>query len=181
MPDLAVQVQVQTPTGRVTITLDEFRRQEDLVRAAMTRLGGAGTHQGVLGYIELFGFIDPAAHGHPYGRNVWNGMAHLWAGYVFQYRMAGAEILVGWFLCPEPFSQANAGRPAQAGDTRWYPAFFASWGEDSVTMACQAILLLGSRPWHIHPTRMHNTRPWHAVLNQLCSDDDLEANGFILL
>ena len=160
-------VRVRTPNGDVTLTAAQLREQEQLVHSAVTRLGGAGRGLGVLGYIELFGLINPSA-GHAFGNQVWHGLNTLWSAYVYRYRMDGAALYLGWFLCPINFSLGNAATPADQADLRnakWYPAFFAFWSEmEDPIMACEAILLLGSKPWRIHRSRIHNAEPKHIQL-----------------
>ena len=86
----------------------------------------------------------------------WDGLQQDFIGYRFSDHMTGRRFL-GWFLCPTAFSQENAGRPAEPGDSVWYPAVFCDvyWSDgEYVYMACLHIILIQCKAWKVHRTRI---------------------------
>ena len=79
---------------------------------------------------------------------------------------------MGWFTCPVPFGRSNAGR-SRALDTSpglRYPAIFYV---DEVafqcgyTMWCEAIMVMRSRAWFVHPDRVELLgEEWDAWLEE---------------
>jgi hypothetical protein len=104
-------------------------------------------------YISRYGTLSETC---PFGERVWDGLHQDFIGYRFSDHMTGRRFL-GWFLCPTAFSQENAGRPAEPGDSVWYPAVFCDvyWSDgEYVYMACLHIILMQCRPWKVHRTRI---------------------------
>ena len=152
--------EVATPTGRLSLTNAEYREVARRVLHARNIMGGV--YCNVDRYIGMFGIpgMEPETM---FGTHINHGLLHLLYQYVFRSRLYvfqsrfrdGREYL-GWFLCPREFSAENARLPASDDDTRWYPAVFVVWDQDDdeANMACEAILLQGSRPWRVHVSRM---------------------------
>ena len=120
---------------------------------ARTTMGGV--YCTVDRYIEMFG-IPGTERDTMFGTHIAHGLLRLLYQYVYRNRFHGGREYLGWFLCPREFSAANARLPASDDDTRWYPAVFVVWdqADDEANMACEAILLQGSRPWRVHVSRM---------------------------
>ena len=153
MPDLAIQL--TTPAGPALLALTQYDQQRSLVQAAATRMGGLPLN--VVDYVKEFGLIDDQ---HPFGRQVWTGLINLFSQYRYSYRVHDGRWMMGWFQAPHNFSTRAAMTPVDPlRDTIFYPACFFIFGDGSeVVMACEAILLLGSKPWWVHPSRVRNFR-----------------------
>ena len=54
----------------------------------------------------------------PLGVRMWDGLQQDLIVYQFAHRMTGRRFLA-WFLCPRVFSQANATRAFELGDSDW--------------------------------------------------------------
>ena len=111
-------------------------------------------------YTRLFGQITPAA---PFGHNIWHGMRellHSWqrdGGRPSYYPRS--QLRLGWFNAPSPFSrhQASQDISTDVGRNWQYPAiFYIGEVEFQVgyTMWCEAILIMRSRSWLVHPSRV---------------------------
>ena len=106
-------------------------------------------------YISSYGTLSEKC---PFGERVWDGLRRDFKLYRYSdhWRMTGPRS-VGWFLCPNDFSAANAARPAQPGDSVWYPAVFCDvyWVDgEYVYMACLHIILIQCKAWKVHRTRI---------------------------
>ena len=135
-------------------------------------------------YIGMFGIpgMEPETM---FGTHINHGLLHLLYQYVFRSRLNvfqsrfrdGREYL-GWFLCPREFSAENARLPASDDDTRWYPAVFVVWDQDDdeANMACEAILLQGSRPWRVHVSRMRLSMSVAEAREQISQLDAMPPN-----
>ena len=97
-----------------------------------------------------------------FGEYVWSGMAAWFQNrYIHRHRMATPEELtIGWFQLPADFSRAAAQAPATEYDFHFYPAIFSeTWVQgDLVPMACLHIVVVSSRPWYVHVSRVHCTQ-----------------------
>ena len=112
----------------------------------------AGHAFGVEGWIIRFGRMTQEA---PWGDNVWAGMLALYrSNYRHQWRM-GSVLFFAWFLKPFEFSQRNSRLPPGPSDTEWYPAIFTDdeW-QGLFGMTCLHIVIVGCRPWWVHPARI---------------------------
>ena len=160
-----MEIVLATPTGPVTLTMQEYQAQNVLVEAALRRMGGPlgrarNGNERVRDYVAMFGLLQPTRE-HMFGESVWHGMLTLLSRYVHagRYLGQGGQVYVGWFLCPQPFGRDRAMEPATGQDTQYYPATFVIWHDCVVArMACEAILLQNARPWWIHLTRMCSRR-----------------------
>ena len=142
-----------TPGGRRTLSHEEYHAVVRRVLQARTTMGGV--YCAVDRYIELFG-IPGAERETMFGTHLAHGLLRLLDQYVFRNRFYGGREYLGWFRCPREFSAANARLPASNTDTQFYPAVFVLWDsyDDEANMACEAILLQGSRPWRVHRSRV---------------------------
>ena len=145
--------EVATPAGRLILNNEEYREVARRVLHARNIMGGV--YCSVDRYIGMFG-IPGTEPDTMFGTHITHGLLHLLYHYVFRSRFHGGREYLGWFLCPREFSAENARLPASDDDTRWYPAVFVVWdqADDEANMACEAILLQGSRPWRGHVSRM---------------------------
>jgi len=107
-------------------------------------------------YINRFGVVTEQ---HRFGDKVWSGMLDLFSReYSYKNNFTGGNLMIGWFLCPCHFSNANALQPPQAGDTVWYPAVFCDMGGDVLLMACLHIVLVNCRAWQVYRERTLHLR-----------------------
>jgi hypothetical protein len=153
-PPTACTIVLATPSGTVGLTTAQFEAQSRAYGDVVRRLN-AGYSYGVGRYISEFGLIDAT---HQWGRDVWSGMGVLQQRYPHMYNMGG-KLVHAWFTLPRPFSQAQARRPVWEDDSselvQYYPALFAIF-PDSMhhRMACLHILIVNSKPWWVHESRM---------------------------
>ena len=147
--------EVATPEGRLILTNEQYIEVTRRVLHACNIMGGVYCSEDR--YIEMFGIpgTEPLTM---FGTHINHGLLRLLYQYVFRDRLNGGHggdrEYLGWFLCPHEFSARNARLPASHHDTRWYPAVFVVWSDTEANMACEAILLQGSRPWRVHRSRM---------------------------
>ena len=128
-------------------------RQLGLYRRMRSMLNLSRNGTNARSYISRYGTLSENC---PFGERVWDGLHQDFIGYRFSDHMTGRRFL-GWFLCPTAFSQENAGRPAEPGDSVWYPAVFCDvyWSDgEYVYMACLHIILIQCRAWKVHRTRI---------------------------
>ena len=167
--------EVATPTGRLSLTNAEYREVARRVLHARNTMGGV--YCNVDRYIGMFGIpgTEPATM---FGTHITHGLLHLLYQYVFRSRFRGGHEYLGWFLCPREFSAENARLPASDHDTRWYPAVFVVWDQDDdeANMACEAILLQGSRPWRVHVSRMQLSMSVAEAREQISQRDAMAPN-----
>jgi hypothetical protein len=116
---------------------------------------GDDTHGGVRGYTDLYGTLSEQC---PFGDRVWDGLRADFSNYPYsnQWQMTGRRFL-GWFLCPQHFSRANAGQAIVPGDSQWYPAVFSDV-EGQLYMACLHIVVVRGPPWPVHRSRVEVVR-----------------------
>ena len=167
--------EVATPAGRLSLTNAEYREVARRVLHARNTMGGV--YCSVDRYIGMFGIpgTEPATM---FGTHITHGLLHLLYQYVFRSRFRGGREYLGWFLCPREFSAENARLPASDHDTRWYPAVFVVWDQDDdeANMACEAILLQGSRPWRVHVSRMWLSMSVAEAREQISQRDAMAPN-----
>ena len=167
--------EVATPAGRLSLTNAEYREVARRVLHARNTMGGV--YCNVDRYIGMFGIpgTEPATM---FGTHITHGLLHLLYQYVFRSRFRGGHEYLGWFLCPREFSAENARLPASDHDTRWYPAVFVVWDQDDdeANMACEAILLQGSRPWRVHVSRMWLSMSVAEAREQISQRDAMAPN-----
>lgn len=109
---------------------------------------------GVEEYLTRFGPMSNSHNG--FGDNVFIGMlATFFERYPHRHKMTGT-VRCGWFICPVPFSKANATTPPRIGETMCFPAIFTDGWYGQLTMGCQNLLMDGSRPWMVHAARAIN-------------------------
>ena len=125
-------------------------RQLMLYRRMRFTLNLSTNENNVRSYIFRYGTLSEDC---PFGERVWDGLQQEFTGYRFSYLMTGRRFL-GWFRCPSAFSQHNAGRGVEPGDSVWYPAVFCDMNDEHVCMACLHIILVQCRPWKVHRTRI---------------------------
>ena len=91
---------------------------------------------------------------------------------------------VRYRLAADRFSLGAAQLPLDAEtDTLWYPAYFSQWAVgDLHGMACAAILIMNSKMWYVHGSRIviaeypDETRPSIATPGPIISEiEDLDA------
>lgn len=118
-----------------------------------------------------FGFCSPEA---PFGDRLWEGMrAHLRAYYARGGRGSpsayGAHFRAGWFLCPEPFGREAAALSVEQGGSSgiWYPAVFTMGyhTQETISMWCLHILVMRTRVWHVHVSRVRIVAGYEEYLN----------------
>ena len=145
------------------LTHEQYVEAVRRVRSACTIMGGVYCNANR--YIAMFG-IPGDDRATMFGDHVWHGMHRLLSEYVYQYRFQGGRLYLGWFRCPHHFSAGNARLPASPEDRQYYPAVFVIWDDDDdeVEMACEAILLQGSRPWRVHRSRVWASMPLEEVM-----------------
>ena len=142
-----------TPGGRRTLTHEEYHAIVRRVLQARTTMGEV--YCDVDQYIELFD-IPGAERDTMLGTHLARGLLRLLEQNIIRNRFYGDREYLEWFRCPHEFSAANARLPALNTDTQFYPAVFVLWDSfvDEANMACEAILLQGSRPWRVHTSRV---------------------------
>ena len=107
-----------------------------------------------------FGKVTPEA---PFGQIIWHGMRellHFWqrdGGRPSHYPQS--QLRLGWFRAPQPFSRERAGQDisTDVGHNWTYPAVFYIGEVDiygGYTMWCEAILIMRSRAWLVHGSRV---------------------------
>ena len=105
-------------------------------------------------YLTLFGPMSNRNDG--FGDNVFEGMLDIFERYPHRHKMTGT-VRCGWFLCPIPFSKANATTPPRIGELICFPAIFTDgWQYGQLTMGCQNLLMDGSKPWFVNEARAIN-------------------------
>ena len=113
-------------------------------------------------YIRIFGVLSPEA---PYGSQVWAGMTdqlNEWRELPTrgspERAFPGCRLIAGWFLCPRPFSRAQARADPVTdgpGTPTWYPAaFLVDPSTQLVYMWCLAIVIGRSHYWIVHRDRV---------------------------
>ena len=142
---------VAAKPGHVAATpLAVDERQLVLYRRMRSMLNLSTNENNAWSYIFRYGTLSEVC---PFGERLWDGLQQDFVGYRFTYLMSGRRFL-GWFRCPSAFSQHNAGRGVEPGDSVWYPAVFCDMNDEHVFMACLHIILVQCRPWKVHRTRM---------------------------
>jgi len=123
-----------------------------------------GLHMPIEEYIARFGMWSDE---NPFGDRIAAGIGALFERYRHAHLIArndDGELVMGWFLAPNPFSCLNAQLPADHPSMipwsgTWYPAVFGAipWQctvhDSLLPMACFAILLNDGRIWWVHTTR----------------------------
>ena len=157
------------------LTNEEYCEVARRVLHARTTMGGV--YCSVDRYIELFG-IPGVEHDTMFGTHIAHGLLRLLSQYVYRNRFHGGREYLGWILCPREFSAANARLPASDADTQWYPAVFVVWDnrDDEANMACEAILLQGSRPWRVQIGRMWLSMSVAEAREQIAQLDAMSQN-----
>ena len=148
-------VEMKTPRGMISLTHEQLREQEQRVRDAGRKMGG--WYLDVSVYLGLFGLLDDT---HRWGQDVWSGLVYLFhMKYQHSDRLSKEGILmIGWFRAPIHFSKDNSNLEVKPEDFKDYPACFVVTLEETVTMACEQILLNNGPPWYVHRSRMIHAR-----------------------
>ena len=97
----------------------------------------------------------------PYGDQIWPEMRRL----LIEYRGSGGKgspagrsgFIPGFFQMPEKFSKHCAQQPKSDNEVcgPFYPAVFVVWDEVHMEMWCEHILIVRSRSWRVHKSRIH--------------------------
>ena len=121
-----------------------------------------------LGFEEYLTQFGPMSNSHNgFGDNVFIGLlGTFFERYPHRHKMTGT-VRCGWFICPVPFSKANATTPPRSGETMCFPAIFTDGWHGQLTMGCQNLLMDGSRPWMVHAARAINLVVPPAAVMQL--------------
>ena len=91
-----------------------------------------------------------------YGDRVFDGMMELFVKYPRNHQMMGT-IYYGWFALPDPFSKIQAKKPRTDMETKRYPTIIINgYDTQSKTIACEHMLIKGTRPWSVHESRVKN-------------------------
>ena len=111
-------------------------------------------------YIQRNGLLSDE---HPFGEFHWRGLIEEYMRYSWRHKLAEMHNLqIGWVLIPRSFSQHNAMLPSCPVDSMYYPAVIdqdPEYGQQA-RMACKNIVIMNTRPWWIHVSRLCQLRPF---------------------
>ena len=92
---------------------DQQRRFLEMIRV----LNAGSYFGGVQKWVATFGHLSDS---HPFGDQVFQGMAQIWPTYVHRHKVEYYNtVFVGWFLAPRPFAKAQAAKPASTDNQFW--------------------------------------------------------------
>ena len=138
--------------------VDEQKQQQRFLE--MIRILNGGSYfGGAQKWVKTFGQLTDE---HPFGDQVFRGMATIWKDYTYRYQVEQyVTVFVGWFLVPRPFSKKQAAKAAEEDDQFLqpyrYPAIFAQTGyKQQLIMVCLNLLVENSKPWWVHCSRVHS-------------------------
>ena len=160
MPASAASSSATAPNDWVLKRLDH--RIQSVLYDEISAVLNSYHRKGLLGYIQQYGALSAE---HRFGEHVWHGLGREYDIYPFRHLMDDVNTLeMAWFLLPQNCSKDAARLPPRVGDHRWYPTVCTRTTGGERRVACQHMLMEGTRPWWVHEDRIAQARPLMDVM-----------------